>query len=468
MKMNWKKIISGVIAVSFAMGILSGCGGGNTAKTEDGRTVITVGDCPDPQTNPEEYKSMEERIAKFEELHPDIKVVQDSYTFDTKSYMAKAEGGTMPTMYYLPLTEMDNVIRAGYAADITDEYKARGFYEQTNDFMMDLISEDGKIYFLPTGCYDVGLVANADLLAQAGYIKEDGTPVQPQTWEELADMAKKIKEVTGKAGFIMPTMNNCGGWRFTPIAWSYGTEFMKRDDDGKWQATFNSPECVKALEFVKSLKWKYDVFPNNSLISLDEVAKQMGTGEAAMALGEPGQISQYISYGLEPANMVVMQIPAGDKRHVTLMGGAVNCIDKNATEEQIKAAFDWLEYSGISVELTEDKKESIKKSYADAKEQGQSAIGINTISPWKDTNEVEQYKEEVSREYANVIESYVQFYNNKENLEFQAEEPIDAQALYALLDTCIQEVLTNKDADCASLIEKAASDFQNNNLDYAK
>ena len=294
MKTNWKKIISGAIALSCAVGMLSGCGGGNTAKTEDGRVVITVGDCPDPQTNPEGYKRVEEKIAKFEELHPDIKVVQDAYTFDTKSYMAKAEGGTMPTVYYLPLTEMDNVVRSGYAADITDEYKARGFYEQTNDFMMDLISEDGKVYFLPTSCYDVGLVANADYLAQAGYIKEDGTPVQPETWEDLAKMAEKIQQVTGKAGFIMPTMNNCGGWRFTPIAWSYGTEFMKRDDDGKWQATFNTPECVKALEFVKDLKWKYNVFPNNSLIGLDEVAKQMGTGEAAMALGEPNQITQYM------------------------------------------------------------------------------------------------------------------------------------------------------------------------------
>ena len=61
----------------------------------------------------------------------------------------------------------------------------------------------------------------------------------------------------------------------------------------------------------------------------------------------------------------------------------------------------------------------------------------------------------------------MKLYNDKENLEFQAEEPVDAQALYALLDTCIQEVLTNKDADCASLIKKAASDFQKNNLDNA-
>ena len=62
---------------------------------------------------------------------------------------------------------------------------------------------------------------NVDLLNQAGYMQEDGTPVEPQTWEELAEMAVKVKEVTvGKMGFVFPTTGNAGGWRFTPIAWS--------------------------------------------------------------------------------------------------------------------------------------------------------------------------------------------------------------------------------------------------------
>ena len=34
---------------------------------------------------------------------------------------------------------------------------------------------------------------------------------------------------------------------------------------------------------------------------------------------------------------------------------------KNASPEQIKAAMDWLEYLGVSVKLTDDKKESLKK-----------------------------------------------------------------------------------------------------------
>ena len=39
-------------------------------------------------------------------------------------------------------------------------------------------------------------------------------------------------------------------------------------------------------------------------------------------------------------------------------------------------------------------------------------------------------------------------------MEIQAEEPVCAQELYGILDSCIQEVLTNKDADCAALLKR--------------
>ncbi|MDO5585998.1 MAG: hypothetical protein Q4G53_02805 [Clostridia bacterium] len=42
---------------------------------------------------------------------------------------------------------------------------------------------------------------------------------------------------------------------------------------------------------------------------------------------------------------------------------------------------------------------------------------------------------------------------------------MSAQQLYATLDRCLQEVMTNENADCAAILEKANSDFQSNYLD---
>ena len=145
----------------------------------------------------------------------------------------------------------------------------------------------------------------------------------------------KIKEATGKPGIIFPTANNYGGWMFSCLAWSYGVDFMEKGEDGKWKATFNTPEEAEALRYMKDLKWKYDVLPNNAIIDGTEFYKTFAIGNAAMLMAA----------------------------------------------------------------------------------------------------------------------------------DIQPEEPVCAQELYGILDSCLQEVLTNENADCAAILEKANNDFQQNYLD---
>lgn len=51
--------------------------------------------------------------------------------------------------------------------------------------------------------------------------------------------------------------------------------------------------------------------------------------------------------------------------------------------------------------------------------------------------------------------------------DIKAEVPMNAQELYAVLDSVIQEVLTNEDADCQALLTEAAQNFQHDYLDNA-
>lgn len=70
--------------------------------------------------------------------------------------------------------------------------------------------------------------------------------------------------------------------------------------------------------------------------------------------------------------------------------------------------------------------------------------------------------------YANANINHVRLYNEFVAdcpIELRAEEPMCCQELYAVLDSCIQEVLTNENADCAAVLEKANTEFQVNYLD---
>ena len=113
---------------------------------------------------------------------------------------------------------------------------------------------------------------NAEVFADAGLVDEDGIPLYPKTWEELAEVAQTIKDETGSAGLCLLAQDNAGGWHFSNIAWCFGAELEEQDADGKWMANLNSPEAVAAMQYVKDLKWKYDV------LTSDPTSENWGTG----------------------------------------------------------------------------------------------------------------------------------------------------------------------------------------------
>lgn len=466
MNTKMKKVV--LCALSAGM-ILSAFGCGKKAdsgRTEDGKILLKM-ETADKAANEKGYNLAMEKYAKFEAENSDVKIEPVNYTFNVRDYAAKAAGNQLPTFYYVPLTEAKNCIEMGYAADVKKWLDERGFTEYIADFIMKNISKDGGIYFYPTDTYDSGIAMNIDLLKKAGYMNADGTPIQPETWEDLAKMAQKIKEVTGVAGFVMPTMNNAGGWRFTPIAWSYGVDFMEKID-GKWTATFDTQEAVDALQFIKDLKWKYNVVPENNLLENSQAIKVFAAGEAAMTMSEGNSVDSMIKSGMSKDNIAMVQMPKGPKRWVTLLGGGYRVFNAKHTDEQLEAAFRYMDWNGEGIELDDTKKENIEKAYL-AKAENNEIVGLIGLSPWKDETPTRQYTLDMIDKYANIDMNHVKLYNNKETgIEYQEEEPVEAQALYGVLDSCIQAVWTDPNADCAALIHDAAVNFQANYLDYAE
>ena len=96
-------------------------------------------------------------------------------------------------------------------------------------------------------------------------------------------------------------------------------------------------------------------------------------------------------------------------------------------------------------------------------------IGFYQYSPWSDTTERSSYEHQIIDQYANIpIENVKEFNNPPSDLQLKPEEPVSCQELYTALDACIQEVIVNKDADCAQLIKDAAANFQRDFLDNAQ
>ena len=463
------KITAFALSAAMSVTLLSGCGNNVTDKDEQGRTIISVGGWPTKEGK--EKENIEAKKARFEEANKDFVIEPDSWIFDRKSFYAKAAAGKLPVLYDCGFTEVPQVIAAGYSADLTDELKKQGLYDKINKDVLELVSKDGKVYAFPYAAYIFGIAYNVDDFQAAGLMNADGTPQQPKTWDELAQFAVKLKQTTGRPGFVFPTANNNGGWQFTQIAWSYGANFMEKGSDGKWKAVFNSPEAAEALQWIKDLKWKYDVLPANTLIDHTELYKTFGTRGASMVIGAGDTPGKIVSYDMKPNSIGMMATPAGPKKWVTLMGGSVYALSNKASEKQIEGALKWLQMT-YTPDATDEYKINTEQSFQERAEKG-FLVGVKSMSQWNTESSALKFRDEMIDKYANGDPAHVKLYNDfvqdLGGCELRPEEPVCAQELYGILDNCIQEVLTNKDADPKTLLEKANSDFQKNyldNLDY--
>ena len=97
--------------------------------------------------------------------------------------------------------------------------------------------------------------------------------------------------------------------------------FNKATGENEYKATFDSQEMIDALTYISDLKWKHNIFLDNSLISMDEQFKQLAIGNVGMIIAAADYPNYVSKYEMPLENIGMLAIPAGPARRVTLSGG---------------------------------------------------------------------------------------------------------------------------------------------------
>ena len=403
-----------------------------------------------------------EFVKKFNEKHPNVEVVPAYYKYAVDTFVPKAESGNLPTIFESWYTEPQKLIAGGFVADITDILQERGWLDTLNPSIRELLSKDGRIYGIPRDGYALGLMLNVELFEEAGLVDENGYPIYPKTWEELAETAKKIKDATGMAGFCLLAKDNAGGWHFSNIAWAFGATFTVDNGDGTFTANVDSAEAIAAMQYIKDLRWKYDV------LTPDPINEDWGTGfvnigvgTAAMYIGANDAVNQPTQVnGLPVDKLAMCALPAGPNgEQYSLSGGTPYMFSKDATVEEINAALDYLEIMGKAPVASE---EAIAGMKADAENRVSNGVPVIPRFPCWIDQDVLDAETQIIKDYGNVdtkmFDSY--FTATKQSGNLRMEEPGSAQDLYAELTKVLQAVVTDKDADIAALMQKADANYQ--------
>ncbi len=193
-------------------------------------------------------------ISDFEEENPDIKVkwVDVPWADMEKKILAAVASETAPDVANLnpqfasKLAELDALVNMD---EMVDEEIQKEYFEgvwKSNTF-------NDKTFGIPWYLSSQVTMYNTDIFKEAGLNPDS----PPKTFDELKDVAKTIKEETGKYAF------------FPPLDASHLLETLVMMDvdltnEDMTKAAFNTPQGIKAFEFFVDL-YQNDLIPREVL-----------------------------------------------------------------------------------------------------------------------------------------------------------------------------------------------------------
>lgn len=429
--------------------------------------TITLGNWPADTAPDSELALFEGYRQTMAKQYPNVTLVPDYFSYTLSNYVPMAKGGTAPSIFQPPFTDPQLLISQHLVGDVTDALAACGALDKFSPSYVEMLAdENGRIYGLPRDGYVLGMHLNVALFREAGLVTEDGLPMIPTTLQEVAEYGQIIREKTGKAGLVFPASETYGGWLFTNIAWNFGcvgdSALEYQDETGRWVCNFTSPEAVAAMEYIRDLRWKYDIL-NADATTTDWAGSHsaLGIGEAAMNFAADDAVDQpTANKGLPIEDFALIPFPAGPEGRYALAGGTCYMFAPDITADQATALMAYLKILGKLPFLDDDIIAGMRADYAAKRDRG--APVLPAISAWND-EEYNAAKQAIIDEYCNVdMRLYNDFFDSisEGTITLRAEEPVFAQQLYRELTAVIQRVITREDADVLKALQKAQDSFQ--------
>ena len=461
------RIVSVLLALSMLAGIPCAFAESDGVIDANLNCTITLGNWP-PDTAPAAEKALFENYrAIMARQYPNVKLVPNYYSYTLSNYVTMALAHTAPNIFQPPFTDPQLLISEGLVGDVTDALREFGVLDQFSPSYVEMLAdENGRIYGLPRDGYVLGMHLNLQLFREAGLVDENGLPLYPKTLQELAEYGQIIREKTGKAGLVFPACETYGGWLFTNIAWNFGCVGEKaleyQDEDGRWVCNFTSDECIAAMQYIRDLRWKYNIL-NADTTTTDWAGAHslLGTGVAAMNFAADDSVDQpTANKGLPVEDFALIPFPAGPAGRYALAGGTCYMFSPDISKDQAIALMAYLRVIGKLPFLDDDIIAGMRADYAAKRDRG--APVLPAISAWTD----EAYnaaKQAIVDEYCNVdMRLYNDFFDSisEGTITLKAEEPIFAQQLYRELTGVIQRVITKEEADLVKALRKAEESFQ--------
>lgn len=233
---------------------------------------------------------VDQQIAAFSEVHPEIEVSQESAADDIVQHIQlEAAADNLPDAWFDANRSTGPFYHAGLIENLESYLAADASFSEDDFIPQAFIAQtyDGSRWGLPWDSGAMSLIYNIDLLNEAGIPLPD--PKTPMTWDELLGIATQLTvDLNGKHpgedgydpsavkvyGLQTDLSNGLPSW-----IQSNGGEVIAPDPDGVEAliAPIDSPEAIEAFQYVADLGTVHLVSPSPKYVQSQEISLQSST-----------------------------------------------------------------------------------------------------------------------------------------------------------------------------------------------
>ncbi|MFD2334153.1 ABC transporter substrate-binding protein [Cohnella sp. GCM10020058] len=427
------------------------------ASTEAPKITMTI-QYPKPD-NTESIALEDSRIKRFEEKYPNVTIKKNDWQYAPSEIGIKMAAHQAQAAFNTFATEGKTLSEHQWAADLTSLMAG---YEHANDFNEKLLGPmtiGGKLYALPYDGYIMNVMINKKLFQD----KNVPLPTADWTWDDFYNAAKATADpAKGIAGFAIMAKGNEGGWNWTNFLYQAGGT-AENVADGKVTSAFNSDAGVKAMEFLKKLRWEANALPQNWALNYNETYNLFKQGRAAMVIGQ--KIEDSVNQaGMKKEDLMVLPMPSMEKGgdHVGVMGGNYRVINPQESPEVQQAAFNYLTLDYFNQSGLDELKRILDERKAN-----------NQVYFWDPTSVYYNIDSDYGSQMKDVLAQYSDtvFTVDDQAVTMMKGEPeatYNAQDYYGAITTAMQAILSDKNADPKAELDKAAKKFDTEVLSKIK
>lgn len=388
--MNKKKFLALALTLVLALGLLSGCGGGEkpsgsgasgggsqdstggepaAAKVE--LTVVTSYGGDDGNR-----KNYENAVAAYEAASGNT--ILDASASSNEEWKAKVltdfQTGTEPdVLFFFTNADAEPFIQAGKVVDLATIRAAYPSYADNMRDSMMAVAQDGKIYAVPSSGFWENMFVNTKVLADCGV----AVPGPDYSWDQFLQDCETIK-AKGYAPIACSLFEVPHYW-FEFTVMNNGTLESQLDvpasaDDAAGQ------KWVAALNDIKDL-YERGYFPVNTLTATDaETVQIFADGDAAFLIDGSWKVNYFVdNYGDQLEDYAISYVPAkGDRTAGEAIGGISMgyFITKRAWDDPAKqkAAVEFIQHM-----TSDDVMSAFVTTEVTALKNGASPSGLNAL-----------------------------------------------------------------------------------------